>query len=199
MRHPKIKQEYYEPMAETRVKEIKTVNGKRFVTVQSLHSEESQTFEVSYCSILIGSRPDLQLLNNIKLASSQKHQNVADHTENIAMRTMKRLKLFCKKCRHMNLCLGFFSKRNLGEETNFGEIKEVKEELLGLCEDTTKPLDVRNNVLAVNKFSNELLNVPRGIFAAGGLVGDNFVRFISGGSLLICSALWQQSTAEEEI
>jgi hypothetical protein len=196
MRNPKVEHEFYEPHAETKVKEIKLQNGKHTVIVQSLHNDsEIQTFEVSYCAVLIGSSPDLQLLNTIKTVQSSKEQIAADQiilqNENIVLKTLKRLnlslKLFCEKCRNFKLCSGL-SKQNLvnslveeSSDLKFNEIDEPS----NLCE------DVKKNVLAVNKFSNELLSL-KGIFAMGPLVGDHFVRFISGGSLLICAAILKE-------
>lgn len=200
MRNSKVEHEFYKPMPETKIKEIKSINDKHFVTVQNLNNEESLTFEVSCCSVFIGSRPDLQILNNVKplskLESVKDFDQLSLSDENVPMRTLKRLKLFYEKCLHINLCFGF-SKRSLMntavEDINGCEAFEAKDEVLGFCEDKSKPVDIRNNVLAVNKFSNELLNVPKGIFACGPLVGDNFVRFISGGSLLICSAILKEN------
>lgn len=194
MRNSKVQHDNYTPFPDSIIKEIKSVNGKQFVTVQNLLNNETQTLEISYCGIFIGSRPDLQLLNSMKPAQSQTILSHADFTENIFLRTSKRLKLFCEKFRHLNLCRLFkkrYSNDAFYEETAGSEATESKPEVLGFCEDTSKPLDVRNNVLAVNKF-NELLNVPKGVFACGPLVGDNFVRFIPGGSLVICSAILKE-------
>jgi len=47
----------------------------------------------------------------------------------------------------------------------------------------------KNNQIAVDKFTNEIERVPKGLFALGPLVGDNFVRFIPGGALAITAAL----------
>lgn len=64
---------------------------------------------------------------------------------------------------------------------------------MGLGEDPTKPIDCKSNPIAVDKYSNEVLNAPTpGLFAMGPLVGDNFIRFIPGGALSITSALWKQ-------
>lgn len=195
MRNPKVEHDCYQPMPETKVKEIKSQNGKHFITVTSLDNEDSQSFEVSCCAILIGSRPDLKLLNNVKTCSSSDH--IILQNDNLVIRTLKRFKFFCEKCRHMNLCLGL-SKTNLSntladESTDFKIYDDdqcSKDDSVGLCEDKSKALDGRNP-LSVNKFSNELLNVQH-VYALGPLVGDNFVRFISGGSLLVCSVILKE-------
>lgn len=176
MKNPKIQHDLYKSHPDTIIKEIKSSSGKTFVTVQNILNQESETIEVSYCGIFIGSRPDLQFLNNSRPAQNPPAPAII--AENAFVRTSRRLKLFCEKFRHLNLC----HKQTLTDDT------KANQEILGFCEDTSKPLDVRNNVLAVNKF-NELLNVPKGVYAVGPLVGDNFVRFIPGGSLLICSEI----------
>lgn len=61
---------------------------------------------------------------------------------------------------------------------------------LGLGEDPTKPVDCKTNPIAVDKYTNEVLNVP-GLYAIGPLVSDNFIRFIPGGALAITSQLWK--------
>lgn len=64
---------------------------------------------------------------------------------------------------------------------------------MGLGEDPTKPIDCKNNPIAVDKYTNEVQNAPMpGLFALGPLVGDNFIRFIPGGALSITSALWKE-------
>lgn len=63
----------------------------------------------------------------------------------------------------------------------------------GLGEDSTKPVDCKTNPMAVDKYTNEVLNVPmNGLYAMGPLVSDNFIRFIPGGALAITAALWRQ-------
>lgn len=206
MRNPKSNYDNYQALPESTLKEIKSSNGKHFVTIQSLRSEETQMFEVSYCVVLIGSRPDLSLLNNINLSPSQHIVSIVTETssENIVIRTLRRLKIFCDKCRHLNLCFGVKNRNiinSLIEDVNnkpcqceslIGD-KKVKadERGLGFGEDPDKPIDCKNNPIAVNKFTNELLEVP-GVYALGPLVGDNFVRFIAGGALSISSALFNE-------
>lgn len=63
----------------------------------------------------------------------------------------------------------------------------------GLGEDPNKPVDCKTNPIAVDKYTNQVLNVPmKGLYAMGPLVGDNFIRFIPGGALAITAALWRQ-------
>lgn len=214
MRNPRTKHEFYQALPESGLKEIKAVNGKHFVTIQNLKNEECQTFEVSYCAILIGSRPDLSLLQNLNTLS-QREQTVEtfneNDTENIAVRTLRRLKIFCDKCRHLNLCFGIKNRNiiinSLIDDPNSKscdlqktcecEFSALDKKLkgddrgVGFGDDPEKPIDCKNNPLAVNKFTNELLNVS-GAYALGPLVGDNFVRFIAGGALSISSALYRE-------
>jgi hypothetical protein len=214
MKKPKTKHDFYHALPESTLKEIKSSNGKHFVTVQSLRSEECQTYEVSFCAILIGSRPDLSLLQNLSCSSTKHHivSAISDNmSENIGMRTLRRLKIFCEKCRHLNICFGIKNRNNIINslmddasiktcslhKTCQCEFSAAEKKLkgddrgVGFGEDSAKPIDCKSNPLAVNKFTNELLNVP-GIYAMGPLVGDNFVRFIAGGALSISSALFNE-------
>lgn len=207
MRNPKIKHDLYHALPESTLKEIKSSNGRHLVTVQSLRTEECQTFEVSYCAILIGSRPDLSLLNNLN--STQHVTPIVEAVpENIVIRTLRRLKIYCDKCRHLNICFGIKNRNilinSLIDDSNgkscalhkscqcdlLSADKKLKfdERGVGFGDDPDKPVDCKNNPLAVNKFTNELLQVP-GAYALGPLVGDNFVRFIAGGALSISTAL----------
>lgn len=216
IRNPNTKHDFYQALPESTLKEMKTTNGKHFVTIQSLRNDECKTFEVSYCAILIGSRPDLSLLQNLKCSSSSPSRNITsideNTNENIAIRTLRRLKIFCDKCRHLNLCFGIKNRNmlinSLIEDANVksnsmqktcqcdfsvNNDKKVKcdDSGIGFGDDPIKAIDCKNNPLAV-KFTNELLNVP-GIYGLGPLVGDNFVRFIAGGALSISSALFKES------
>ncbi len=49
---------------------------------------------------------------------------------------------------------------------------------LGLGENPKKPIDCKSNPIAVDKYTNRVLNGAEGLYAMGPLVGDNFVRFI---------------------
>ncbi|XP_074645233.1 oxidative stress-induced growth inhibitor 2-like [Tubulanus polymorphus] len=51
-------------------------------------------------------------------------------------------------------------------------------------------IDSKNNLIDIDLISYESVNEP-GLFAIGPLVGDNFVRFLLGGSLAITSHLWK--------
>lgn len=190
--------ELYKALPECALKEIKSSSGKHLVTIQNLRSEECQTFDVSYCAVLIGSRPDLSLLNDLSNAKIPKIMTTSlneNSSDNFILRTLKRLKIFCEKCRHLNLCFGFLQKHPalisslIAEDSDSVSEKRGKydDTGLGFGENPDKPVDVKNNPIAVNKFSNELLQ-KSGIYAIGPLVGDNFVRFIAGGALCITSS-----------
>lgn len=195
--------ELYTALPECALKEIKSSGGRHFVTIQNLSSEEYQTYEVSHCAILIGSRPDLSLLNDLKTNTKIQKSNMTtsldeNRHDNFILRTLKRLKIFCEKCRHLNLCFGFLQKHpalisSLIDDSNGVEKKEKCDDTgLGFGENPERPVDVKNNPIAVNKFSNELLHSP-GIYAMGPLVGDNFVRFIAGGALSITSSFHNET------
>lgn len=64
---------------------------------------------------------------------------------------------------------------------------------IGFGEDATKPIDCKTNPIAVDKFTNEVIRAPKGLFSMGPLVGDNFIRFIPGGALAITSALHKEN------
>lgn len=64
---------------------------------------------------------------------------------------------------------------------------------IGFGEDPSKPIDCKTNPIAVDKFSNEVLRAPKGLFSMGPLVGDNFIRFIPGGALAITSSLHKEN------
>lgn len=233
MRNPREKYDLYQAIPESTLKEIKTVNGCHYVTVQKNNNEEL-TFEVSYCAILIGSRPNLSLISNLPKDSNffnDSHNiinnkldnnrvtnvNTEINNDNFAVRSLKRLKIFCEKCRHLNICFGnrnrnllnSFIEDNNNVQKNCPQQKYCECDYLpavvehkqqckvddsghGIGEDPKKSVDCKNNPIAVNKFSNELLNVPNGIFAMGPLVGDNFVRFIPGGALSISSFFFNE-------
>lgn len=216
MRNAREKYDLYHAMPESFLKEIKTVGNRHLVTIQRTNHDEV-TFDVSYCAILIGSRPDLSFLSNITTKGCNGALNHVNNinvthneivTENFVVRGLRRLKIFCEKCRHLNLCFGNRSRNNnnnnllnsLIEDTTKKEQQCECEEFLipeaqkrddsgiGYGEDPQKPVDCKNNPIAVNKYSNEFLHVP-GVFALGPLVGDNFVRFIAGGALSISAYL----------
>ncbi|GIY66620.1 oxidative stress-induced growth inhibitor 1 [Caerostris darwini] len=57
---------------------------------------------------------------------------------------------------------------------------------LDLCINPRKPIDCKKNPIDINLYSHESMFHP-GLFAVGPLVGDNFVRFVQGGSLAVAS------------
>lgn len=206
IRNPSTKHDFYTPIPESTLKEIKSSGGRHFVTVQNLrNSEITKTFEVTYCAILIGSRPDLSLLQNLNSLAAKNHTFTAtppidSSPENLAIQFKKFVS--CKlieKCRHLT-CFGIKSRNslisNLIEDANDKQkicrcdLSKTKRLArgddggLGFGEDPAKPVDCKTNPLAVNKYTNELLQVPN-CYSLGPLVGDNFVRFIAGGALAI--------------
>lgn len=240
MKEPNKHYEYYTPVPEhsiTALHPIPQSTGSHRVTAQHLVTGELRQFEISFCAILIGARPDLRFLHAPCLANFQsghpplieRHQNScggAAMKENVGAyvhcfieeeccdvqkvsrlaRQISWFKIFCAKCRHINLC----------ERTRRHDYKRVWEEHVlrceyanatlitkqtmklntnldfGLGEDPLKPIDGRNNPIAVDKFTNKVLRAPKGLFAMGPLVGDNFVRFIPGGALAITAALHRE-------
>jgi hypothetical protein len=274
MRNPREKYDLYQAIPESTLKEIKTVNGSHYVIVQKNNNEEL-TFEVSFCAILIGSRPNLSFLTNINKDNHQIHHqssaiiaannntcnqnnhqnsnnqmtnvtvnnvnsNISSNnnsesnnisidllSENFAVKALRRFKIFCEKCRHLNLCFGnrnrnpllnsFIDNNNCPQQKNCeceylmmpananGERKHnhnsknnnlsCNENGVGFGENPKKPIDCKNNPIAVNKMTNELLN-HAGVYAMGPLVSDNFVRFISGGALAITAHLNAERNAK---
>jgi hypothetical protein len=230
MRNPREKYDLYQAIPESTLKEMKTVNGCHYVTVQKSNNEDL-TFEVDHCAILIGSRPNLSFISNLPKDNNHLHNstissshnnhrltnnvvNSNNNEENFAIRSLRRLKIFCDKCRHLNLCFGGRNRSSLLSnliencpqqqqkycECNSDEHSLVVDRKLkvddsgvGFGDDPKKPIDCKNNPIAVNKFSNELLD-HSGLFAMGPLVGDNFVRFISGGALTISSHIFSEQT-----
>ncbi|XP_047035727.1 oxidative stress-induced growth inhibitor 1-like [Helicoverpa zea] len=62
---------------------------------------------------------------------------------------------------------------------------------LGFGLDPKKPVDGRNNPIAIDKSTHEILNGPEGMYALGPLTADNFMRFIPGGALALVSHMHQ--------
>jgi hypothetical protein len=227
MRNAREKYDLYQAIPESSLKEIKTSgNGHRHLVTIQRNNHEDLTFEVSFCAILIGSRPNLSFLSNVGGKVPTSTMQVINHhvnnnsnsnntssidnnenvTDNFIIRSLRRLKIFCEKCRHLNLCFGLRNRstfNNLIEDAKLKEACECEEFLIseqsprkqiddsggiGFGEDPKKPIDCKNNPISVNKYTNEFVDVP-GAFALGPLVGDNFVRFIAGGALSISSYL----------
>ncbi|XP_055385768.1 oxidative stress-induced growth inhibitor 2-like [Condylostylus longicornis] len=224
MKDPHTQYDYYTPLPEHTLCDIFTSssnNDQHNVTVRHLITGEMKTFEVSYCAILIGSRPDLRFISNItktlptypsKVAITTLATNFVNQTEQVVFSPMSRkiswLKNFCSKCKHFNICeWSFRSNENrtkiCGHQYNktcdclnrlnspvLKNMLFVTEDTgLGLGIDPNKPIDSKTNQIAVDKFTNEIERVPKGLYALGPLVGDNFVRFIPGGALAITAAL----------
>lgn len=243
MRNPREKYDLYQAIPESTLKEIKTLNGCHYVTAQKNNNEEL-TFEVSYTLILIGTRPNLSFISNLPKDHYHHHNNsnninnnnnnnctsnnnniavrmtnIVNNnesvSENFAIRSLRRLKIFCDKCRHLNLCFGNRNRNhllnsfieNFPQQTKYCECEEylitpdqklkVDDSGIGFGEDPQKPVDCKNNPIAVDKFTNELINHD-GIFAMGPLVGDNFVRFIAGGALSISAHIHSEKKGKIE-
>lgn len=118
----------------------------------------------------------------------------------VAARQINWLKNLSEKCRHLNLCKWGRQKEYksvCGQNTakkwtnckntqfeNGSTVKQlnlINEKTVGLGEDPTKPVNCKSNPIYINKFTNEALRAPKGLYCVGPLVGDNFVRFIPGG------------------
>jgi hypothetical protein len=59
-----------------------------------------------------------------------------------------------------------------------------------------KLLNTKDNPISVNEFTHESRKF-KNLFAMGPLIGDNFVRFGTGGALAITSAVWKYKRLEE--
>ncbi|CAO1442984.1 unnamed protein product [Diamesa tonsa] len=205
----------YKALPEHTIFDIQTLDGNRFVTVQNLKTGAQQVIEVSYCAVLIGSRPDLNLLSNISSSASinkeaiNKHNSITDDnvSESSLANNLNPCKLFSKKlmwfknmCAKCHIILGLCSRKpNNKLEVNStlinmrcrceNSVPQTKHNGIGFGEDPKKPIDCKSNPIAVNKYSYSIMHAPEGLYALGPLVGDNFVRYIPGGALAITSAL----------
>lgn len=213
----------YRALPEHTIFDIQSLNGNRFVTVQNLKTGVQQVIQVSYCAVLIGSRPDLNLLSNISTSASINKENTTlsftdnNMYESLLANNLNPCKLFSKKlmwlknmCAKCHFMLSFCSrKQNNKLEVNStlinmkcrceNSIPQSKHNGLGFGEDPKKPIDCKSNPIAVNKYSYRIMNAPEGLYALGPLVGDNFVRYIPGGALAITSALHKAAKAIEII
>lgn len=243
MKEPNKHYEYYTPVPEHSITDLHPIplsEGSHRVTAQHLATGELRQFEISFCAILIGARPDLRFLHGASLANFQAgagagqtplmerqqnncaKENVGTYVhcfiedEGCDVQKVSRLarqiswfKIFCAKCRHINLCERTRRPQDYKrvweehrcEYANATVIMRQSPKLItnrttnldfGLGEDPMKPIDGRNNPIAVDKFTNKVLRAPKGLFAMGPLVGDNFVRFIPGGALAITAALHRE-------
>ena len=58
---------------------------------------------------------------------------------------------------------------------------------LGLGVKSSEPVDCRSNPISVDPYTHGVVRAPPGMYALGPLVGDNFVRFLTGGAVAIAS------------
>lgn len=220
MKEPNQRYNCYTPVSEHTIIKLTTdAFNCHLVTVKNLKTLETTTYEVSYCAILIGARPNLSFISGLNKQPVRKiipHKYTYFHAEqyqNQMTRKLVWLKNLCEKCKKFNICdwnRRFTSIENcqrLCGHNNNNKICEGKtcidDELSRICQhdetgisfglEPSKPIDNKNNRIEVNHYSNEVQGMPKGLFAIGPLVGDNFVRFIPGGALAITSALHQEN------
>lgn len=230
MKDPSKKYDLYTPLSEHTIADlypIPTASGSHKVTVQHLKTMETHEVEVSFCAILIGSRPDLRFLAGIDTAceaSPCENESLLTSQDldltTIISKKLLWLKSLCAKCKHISKCdsKGVNIKKgmkicdhderiqcnNNKERKSFllstkGETDEKKKHYrsFGLGEDPTKPVDCKNNPIAVNKYTYQVAKYSHNLYALGPLAGDNFVRFIPGGALAITASLQNQTTPEK--
>ena len=65
-----------------------------------------------------------------------------------------------------------------------------------LKEDPDKEFNIKTNPLDMDLFTYELRS-QKGLYAMGPLIGDNFVRFISGGALAITHGLFRNEYSSD--
>lgn len=223
MKDPSKKYDLYTPLSEHTIADlypIPTASGSHKVTVQHLKTQETHEIEVSFCAILIGSRPDLRFLAGIETTCNPCDEIITMNesllTQDLDLTTLISKKLLwlkslCAKCRHISKCDNKSVKKGMkicdhDERIQCSTVtnKEKKSFLLaksetdekkkhyrsyGLGEDPTKPVDCKNNPIAVNKYTYQVSKYSNNLYALGPLAGDNFVRFIPGGALAITAAL----------
>lgn len=248
MKEPSKSYEYYTPVPEHAIADLHPVPvgpGCHRVRVRHLVTGESRHFDISYCAILIGARPDLRFLHAAPLLSHQAVSQVSPLMERqpvngsvrensggildcyveedccpenilddarVSRLARQIFKIFCAKCRQCERARRSDYKRICGHNYLKCECPGMKlkacaegasrslatsptkfdDVALGLGEDPTKPIDGKSNPIAVDKFTNQVLRAPKGMFAMGPLVGDNFVRFIPGGALAITATLHRE-------
>lgn len=81
----------------------------------------------------------------------------------------------------------------IGSKPNLSFMGEID----NLAEDPSKDIDIKENPIDVDPITYESSREP-GLYAMGPLVGDNFVRFILGGSLGIVSGLQKKLKIEKK-
>lgn len=292
----------YNPLPEHTITHVLSTPSGHRVSVQHLTTGETKELDVSYCAILIGSRPDLRFLSHI-VPSAPNNATATTTTTTAAVDNCKEnrspnldeliageiernsaaaadtkaagdggqlqqqqqwslvgkkiawLKNLCAKCRHLNLCewsrrsdnykrnccrqnhLKYCECGNRNRMSASNQLLNVSTKsittgnsnnnnnniihnnnnnnnsaddamktalskmntdnehisFIGLGEDEQKPIDCKTNPVAVDKFTNEMVRTPKGLYSMGPLVGDNFIRFIPGGALAITAALHKEN------
>uniref|UniRef100_A0A1L8DD72 Uncharacterized protein n=1 Tax=Nyssomyia neivai TaxID=330878 RepID=A0A1L8DD72_9DIPT len=208
MKAPHEAHSCYTPLPEHTIADVISVPSasgeeRRRVIVRHIKTGETRDFEVSFCAILIGARPDLRFLASLNTSGTPEDSDSPIVEENVSFfgRQLAWLKNLCAKCRHINFCERVRRpeyKKICGHNFEKGTTRvcecqpAVYDDVVtgfGLGEEPQNPIDGKNNPIAVDKYTNQVLRGPPGLFAMGPLVGDNFVRFIPGGALAITSAL----------
>ncbi|XP_059607733.1 oxidative stress-induced growth inhibitor 1-like [Phlebotomus argentipes] len=209
MKSPHEAHSCYSPLPEHTIADVVSIPSstgeeRRRVTVRHIKTGETRDFEVSFCAILIGARPDLRFLAPLSSAGAPVEEPTEPIEDSLSFfgRQLAWLKNLCAKCRHMNFCervrrpdykkICGHNVEKRGCECAPRAVRTAAEDVvlsLGLGEDPHAPVDGKSNPIAVDKYTNRVLRGPAGLFAMGPLVGDNFVRFIPGGALAITSAL----------
>lgn len=219
MKDPNQAYNCYTPIPEHTISNLSTdAFGCHHVTVKNLKTSETRTYKVSYCAILIGARPNLRFISGISkhqartIISPRSSFLHAEQYQCHMTRKLAWLKSLCEKCKHFNIsdwnrrltpiefrqrvCGHSTSKTCESNRTCNNEdlnVCQVDDSGIGLGIEPFKPIDSKTNQIDVDKFTNEVQGMPKGIFAMGPLVGDNFVRFIPGGALAITSTLHQEN------
>ncbi|KAL5288192.1 OSGIN2 family protein [Megaselia abdita] len=202
MRDSSRKYDYYTPVPEHSLINVSVdCKGVHRVTVKNINTSELQTFEVSYCAILIGSRPNLgftsginksALRNAICITNSYIIAQNDQHNMSPLTRKLSWLKSLCDKCRKFSFCEK--NRREILPNPMDCQKKTIEDSGIGLGLDPAKPVDSKTNQIDVDRYSYEVQNIPfKGIYAMGPLVGDNFVRFIPGGALAITASYHKEN------
>ncbi|XP_055858823.1 oxidative stress-induced growth inhibitor 1-like isoform X2 [Episyrphus balteatus] len=202
MKDPSQTYDCYTPVPEHAISKLTTdAFGCHLVTVKNLKTSETTTYEVSYCAILIGARPNLRFISCISKHPARKIIPLkctyphAEQYQNQMTRKLAWLKNLCEKCKNFNIC--DWNRRltpiehcqRVYDNSN----NKIYDSGIGLGLEPSKPIDSKTNQIDVDKYTNEVQRMPKGLFAMGPLVGDNFVRFIPGGALAITSTLHQEN------
>lgn len=138
----------YHPLPEHTIKNVQTTSSGHKVTVQHLFTGETKELHVSFCAILIGSRPDLRFLSHMVQQPVDGKENRCPALDEVIQREMgdgiepnnkqhwglvgkkiSWLKNLCAKCRHLNLCE--WSRRN-HYSNNSGNGQRNANELMAL-------------------------------------------------------------------